>query len=139
MAVLIIGLKSASNAKIEELENKFSNLSDKHSEINNLLQSALKRVSNLDLLLKKGTVEEKRQIISSTFPENIVFDGERYRTMRVNAETLLIYQKKSELETKKKSQIVKKRLGSFCAPNGTKLELFAGGFEKIGCAVFGLN
>ncbi len=127
MAVLIIGLKSASNAKIEELENKFSNLSDKHSEINNLLQSALKRVSNLDLLLKKGTVEEKRQIISSTFPENIVFDGERYRTMRVNAETLLIYQKKSELETKKKSQIVKKRLGSFCAPDEIRTHIVGTG------------
>ncbi len=23
-----------------------------------------------------------------------------------------------------------------CAPNGTKLELFAGGFEEVGCVVF---
>lgn len=86
-------LKSVSNAKIEELENKLGNLSDKHTEINNLLQNALKRVSDLDLLYEKGTVEEKRQIISSTFPENIVFDGERHRTPRVNAGLLLIYQK----------------------------------------------
>ena len=94
-------IKSISNAKIEELEKKLSNLSDKHSEINSLLQNALKRLSNLDLLYEKGTMEEKRQIISSTFPENIVFDGKTCRTPRVNTALLLIYQKKKELELKK--------------------------------------
>ena len=93
-------IKSISNAKIEELEKKLSNLSDKHSEINSLLQNALKRLSNLDLLYEKGTMEEKRQIISSTFPENIVFDGKTCRTPRVNTALLLIYQKKKELELK---------------------------------------
>ncbi|WP_090337865.1 hypothetical protein [Dyadobacter koreensis] len=38
-------LKSISNAKIQDLENKLSDLSDKHSEINNFFQSALKKVS----------------------------------------------------------------------------------------------
>ena len=94
-----------------------SNLSDKHFEINSLLQNALKRLSNLDLLYEKGTMEEKRQIISSTFPENIVFDGKTCRTPRVNTALLLIYQKKKELELKKNEPNRKKRLGSYGAPN----------------------
>ncbi|WP_159470173.1 hypothetical protein [Dyadobacter sp. 3J3] len=94
-------IKSVSNTKIEEIEKKLSNLSEKHSDINNLLKNAIKRVSNLDLMYEKGTMEEKRQIISSTFPEKFVFDGKGYRTPRVNAGPLLIYQTKKELELKK--------------------------------------
>ena len=58
----------------------------------------LKESQSWILYIKNGTVEEKREIISSIFPENIVFDGERHRTPKVNEALLLIYQKNSELE-----------------------------------------
>jgi len=87
-------------------------------------------VSELDFKYKNGTVEEKWEIISSIFLENIVFDGERHRTPKVNEAILLIYQKKKELDLKKKSQIAKKRLVPYGAPNGTRLEHFIAGFEE---------
>jgi site-specific DNA recombinase len=35
-------------------------------------------------LYKNGTVKEDSEIIGSTFPENLTFDGECYRTARLN-------------------------------------------------------
>lgn len=95
-------LKQDTNAKIEKLEAELGNLSDKHKEINFLLEKGLKKLLGLDLRYVNGTVEEKREIVSSMFPENLVFDGVQHRTPRLNSAVVLIYQKNSELEGIKK-------------------------------------
>lgn len=93
-----LDIKTTSNKRIEEIEKNLGNLSDKYSEISTLLPKALERVSKLESLYRNGTTEDKRQIISSMFPEKIVFDGKKHRTPKVNSGLLLIYQKQSELE-----------------------------------------
>jgi site-specific DNA recombinase len=93
-----LDIKTTSNKRIEEIEKNLGNLSNKYSEISALLPKALERVSKLESFYRNGTTEDKRQIISSMFPEKIVFDGKKHRTPKVNSGLLLIYQKQSELE-----------------------------------------
>jgi site-specific DNA recombinase len=99
-----ICLKKESNQKIEQLERDLARLSNTHKEITDLLEIGLKKLAGLDLRYINGTVEEKREIISSMFPENILFDGIEHRTLRVNAVVQLIYLKTNDLERKKKGQ-----------------------------------
>lgn len=95
-------LKTECNVRIEEIEKKLGMLSHKHSEINNLLEQSLLKLSRLDVLYENGSVEERRRIISSMFPENLHFDGTAYRTPRINEGVNLIYQTMKGLEGKKK-------------------------------------
>ena len=94
-------LKTDCNNRIEELEKKLSQLSNKNSEINALLEQSLLKLSKLDVLYENGSVEDRRRIISSMFPENLHFDGKAYRTPRINEGVNLIYQKMKDLEDKK--------------------------------------
>lgn len=94
-------LKKETNVQIEKLEEELGNLSDQHKEISHLLEAGLKKLSGLDIRYKNGTMEEKREIISSMFPENLLFDGVRHRTPRINTAVVLIYQETSNLEGKK--------------------------------------
>jgi site-specific DNA recombinase len=48
-----------------------------------LCDKAIITISQLDVLYEKGTVVQKRKIISSMFPEKMTFDGFQYRTPRV--------------------------------------------------------
>ncbi|MCE7039119.1 hypothetical protein [Dyadobacter sp. CY312] len=98
-------LKQESNKREAELEKQLGNLSGKYSEMGNLLETGLKKLSGLAKLYENGSVSEKREIVSSIFPENLVFDGMRYRTLRINEVVRLIYQKTSDLSSKKMGQI----------------------------------
>ena len=94
-------LKKDTYSKIEQLEERLCKLSDKHKEIKGLLERGLKNLSGLDIRYNNGTVDEKREIISSMFPENLLFDGVEHRTPRVNAAATLIFQQTSNLTGKK--------------------------------------
>ena len=67
-----------------------------------LFETAAYQLYNLRERYNNGTPEEKRLIVSSIFPEKIVFDGTQHRTQRVNEVIKLIYQKTSMLEGYKK-------------------------------------
>jgi hypothetical protein len=45
-----------------------------------------------------GTPKEKRDIIGSIYPEKLTFDGERYRTKRLNEAVRQIYLIEKELQ-----------------------------------------
>ncbi|WP_218147769.1 hypothetical protein [Dyadobacter sp. SG02] len=66
------------------------------------LKHILTGLKHLSKLYKSGTLEEKRQIIGSIFPENLTFDGMEHRTARLNEGIDLIYQITSKLRTQKK-------------------------------------
>jgi site-specific DNA recombinase len=77
-------VKSHCTKRIEELEIKLSSFSDDHAEIGTYLKYILTGLEHLSKLYKSGTIEEKRQIIGSIFPENLTFDGTEHRTARLN-------------------------------------------------------
>lgn len=65
-------IKKDTHAKIERLEFDHSHLSHRNDEITKLLKSELGKIGNMGNLYKNGTIEQKRQIISSIFPENLI-------------------------------------------------------------------
>lgn len=56
-----------------------------------LIDKALDVLINIDKLYINADVLEKRRIIGSIFPENLEFDGNAYRTARVNEAVRLIF------------------------------------------------
>ena len=56
-----------------------------------ILDKAIKNLAKLDNIWIEATTIRKREIIGSIFPEKLVFDGENFRTTRVNEAVGLIY------------------------------------------------
>jgi len=55
------------------------------------LQRLFFRRSNLETLYQDGDLKTKHRIIGSIFPKKFVFNGNNYRTARVNEAVALIY------------------------------------------------
>lgn len=55
----------------------------------------------LDYLYEEGTIEEKRNMVGSIFPENLIFNKIDYRTTRINEAVRLIYLINNKLSSKK--------------------------------------
>src|SRR5690606_34371967 len=94
-------VKKLTKGEIEDLETKLNDLAGGGTEIKDLVASALKKVSNIDIRYENGNNEEKRAIIGSMFPEFLEFDGTQHRTARLNSAIALIYQSNSKLQGKK--------------------------------------
>jgi len=56
------------------------------------------------IIFSSGDLAQKRRLIGSIFPENLTFDGENYRTGRINEVVNLIYLVNRELKSKKRGQ-----------------------------------
>ena len=83
-------IKSESEKAINRLEAKLTASVSSTSQIGPLWDKAISTIAQLDVLYEKGTVTQKRKIISSMFPEKLTFDGFQYRTHRVNEAINLI-------------------------------------------------
>ncbi len=86
-------IKNECEAKIRRLE---ADLTEQKSNctanyMNQLVNQSLTTLTNLDTLYKNAGTIEKREVISSIYPEKIVFDGTDYRTSRVNEVASCIY------------------------------------------------
>jgi site-specific DNA recombinase len=79
----------------------FINLSSDHNEITGLLKKTLTRLEHLVNIYKSGSLEKKRQLVGSIFPENLMFDENTVRTPRINEGIDFIYQISSKLRGKK--------------------------------------
>ncbi len=84
-------IKTETEDDIRRLEAKLSHDSIKHSDFDSLLENALHIFSHLDCLYLKSSTVHKREIISSIFPDKLIFDGCNYRTTRINEAVQLIY------------------------------------------------
>ena len=72
---------------------------NKTISIDKLIDKAVTILSNLDILYNEVDITKKREIISSTYPEKLSFDGLQYRTPRANEAVRLVYQITNELGT----------------------------------------
>ncbi len=84
-------LKLDCSNQITQMEAKLAGCSFAEKSIDGLLDHTLNSLCMLDTLYEEGTVAQKRQIISSIFPEKLSFDGFQYRTFRINEAARLIY------------------------------------------------
>ncbi|AWG27268.1 recombinase family protein [Flavobacterium kingsejongi] len=96
-------IKEECKKNIEGLEDELSAYmtEEKTHDIKKSLNDALTCLSKLSNVYKEGDSEIKRKIISSIYPEKLIFDGYTYRTPRTNviAESMLLINK--GLENKK--------------------------------------
>ncbi len=112
-------LKLDCSNQITQLEAKLAGCSVAEKSIDGLLNHAVNTLGRLDTLYEEGTVSQKRQIISSIFPEKLTFDGFQYRTFRINEAARLIYTLGngfSETKNRKSSEI--SHLSGWVVPTG---------------------
>lgn len=83
--------------KAERLLNSFNKNKPSQVHVEKLMDKAISTLSRLDTHYENLPVSKKRELISSIFPEKIVFDGENYRTPKVNEAAHLIYMINSDL------------------------------------------
>lgn len=101
-------IKAASESRISLLENKIFDLNKGSANIKPLLDKALNSLSRLDTLYEEADTKRKREIIGSMYPEKLTFDGNDYRTSRLNEAVELIYKLGEGFSQNKKGQISKK-------------------------------
>jgi site-specific DNA recombinase len=77
--------------EVRSLESKLMSLNYKPEAINTLLDKAFNKLSHLNILYNQSSIVQKREIISSIFPEKLTFGGFNYRTIRLNEAVRLIY------------------------------------------------
>ena len=90
------------------LENKIFDLNKGSTNIKPLLDKALNSLSRLDVLYLEADTKRKREIIGSMYPEKLTFDGNDYRTTRLNEAVELIYKLGEGFSENKKGQISEK-------------------------------
>jgi site-specific DNA recombinase len=83
-------IKSECEKQIAVLEAKIGSMSEEIGDMGPVLDKALKNLAKLDNIWIEATTIKKRQIIGSIFPEKLIFDGENFRTTRVNEAVGLI-------------------------------------------------
>jgi len=108
-------LKSDAEEAIKKLEAKVADLNTKLEmdfNILSILDTALTNLKNLVNLYQKADVEGRQYIIGSMFKEKFVFDGEIYRTAKLNLVFRLIYQINNPLWAKKNGVGSRKRTNS---------------------------
>lgn len=94
-------IKSECEEKINRLEAKLKAAVSFQTTIEPLWDKAFSNIAQLDTMYKEGSVELKRKVVGSMFPENITFDGFQHRTKRVNDVISLISLIDKELKRKK--------------------------------------
>ncbi len=84
-------LKDECQPKINMLEGKLSGFREVENNISGILKTAVQNMTCLDKSYMQGSIQKKRQIIGSIFPEKLCFDKTKGRTGRVNEAVQLIY------------------------------------------------
>jgi site-specific DNA recombinase len=97
-------MKSDYTTRLEKLKAKLSATDYARIDFSSLLCDGLKNLFRLDSVYEKGDTEKKRQVISSMYPENLTFDGNNFRTARLNEAVQLIYALDKGLDENKKGQ-----------------------------------
>jgi site-specific DNA recombinase len=77
-------VKSKCEKEISFLEKKLPDIIHTSRMIDQLLDGGISNLKKLIISYKSDTLEVKRKIISSMYPQNLTFDGFQHRTIRIN-------------------------------------------------------
>lgn len=115
-------MKSDYTGKLEKLEVRLSACDSDHVDIESLVNKGVNNLLTLDTRYETGTVEEKRRIISSMYPEKLTFDGLTLRTTRINEAVHYIYMINSDLG-ENKNRTSEKNSNLSCQVGVSRFEL----------------
>ncbi len=93
-------MKKECEQKIKRLEVSLGEVKlqkSNPSSLDNMILNAIGALFNLKQLYKEGNVTRKREILGSIFRKKLSFDGNEYRTARLNEAASLIYLMNSKL------------------------------------------
>ena len=90
--------KASTEIKLDEIKTIKSGL-------NKSLEKGIGILSNLGKMFEKADLTDKKRILSSIFPENLVFDGKKCRTPRINEILRLILLTDNNKQNTKNGQI----------------------------------
>lgn len=72
------------------IEEQLKGLREVKSNLNSSLEKGVGVLADLDKMYERADLLGKKQILSSIFPENLIFDGKKCRTPRINEVLRLI-------------------------------------------------
>ena len=90
-AVDFKAIKSECEKQINILEVRLTAASNNQEDITPTLSKAVDNLAHLDEIYHTATTIKKCQIIGSIFPEKLTFEGQSFRTARLNEAVRLIY------------------------------------------------
>ena len=100
-------IKIQAEQQIVRLEAKLAEhlgKKDEAAEISRTIHKVVMNLKKLDLYYLYGTIEQKRMMIGSIFPEKLTYEENTFRTAKVNTAIAIMYQINNELETNKKEK-----------------------------------
>jgi site-specific DNA recombinase len=97
-------IKTECERRTNLLEAKLAATPTEQENIDALLENALHNLAHLDVRYLNADAKGKRQIIGSIYPEKLVFEGNSYRTARLNEAVSLIYTLDKAFGEKEKGQ-----------------------------------
>ena len=100
-------IKTECSDQLRRLDAQLSELpakSDGIKTIEGLIDCLISKYSNIQAHYKFASLDEKRKIIGSMYPENLCFDGTQHRTAYFSEPLSLIMLINSELQGKKKGE-----------------------------------
>jgi len=89
-----------SEAKLSELPSKTISI----TEVETVLDTAISKLTKLNVIYCKSDIKSKREIIGSMFPEKFTFEELQHRTAKVDILFQIIYLTNNKLEVKKEGQ-----------------------------------
>lgn len=100
-------IKIGCSEQLKRLDAKLSELpakSDGLKRVEGLLDVLIERYSDIKSKYKVASLEDKRNIIGSMYPENLQFDGTQHRTANLNTVLELILLINNNIEGKKRGE-----------------------------------
>lgn len=94
-------MKSEHTAELERLESKLAKTEDDRIALEPLLKKGLNTLFNIVSVYERSDIARKRELIGSMFPEKMTFDGNTFRTGRINEAAELIFMINSKLRAQK--------------------------------------
>ncbi|ULT38441.1 recombinase family protein [Niabella defluvii] len=96
-------IKTEANERMADIEAKLASFNLFSDSMEMLWNLPISKVSHLDILFQNGSVIQKRKIVSTVFPDNLIYDGLKLHRTRVSAAiSLLITDRNSPHEAVKK-------------------------------------
>jgi site-specific DNA recombinase len=84
-------IKMECEKQITVLEARLTAATEEREDIAPTLNKAVDNLAHLDEIYETASTVKKRQIVGSIFPEKLIFEGENFRTTRLNEAVRLIY------------------------------------------------
>ena len=97
-------MKAEYEERLNRQQVKLNALISQPDNFEEIIKTGLDNIFRLSEIYETGTIEEKRRVISSIYPEKLTFDGDKLRTTRINEAVRLIYMLDKELAEKETGQ-----------------------------------